>query len=93
MLEFLLFALAIPFSALYVLAVLDITQVQARRNGQNLNLSPRVPATPRRLKRFAILSQRSSTSQLAEQMEFAESNVPASVAEFQAVILAGYGNA
>lgn len=86
---FVLFALAIPFPALYVLAVLKVTQSESRRNG--LILNPRV-STPRRLKQFTILSQRSS-SQLAEQMEFAESNVPASVSEFQAVILAGYGNA
>lgn len=87
---FVLFALAIPFPTLYVLAVLEVTQSEPRRRN-GLILNPRV-STPRRLEQFTILSQRSST-QLAEQMEFAESNVPASVSEFQAVILAGYGNA
>ena len=88
MLAFLvLFALAVPFPTLYVLAILEITQ---NKSDQSQTLDPRVTATPRRLSR--ILGQR-SPSQNWERMEFAEPNVSASFAEFQAVILAGYGNA
>ena len=86
---FVLFALSVPFPALYVLAVLDTTQDKWE---QLENLNPRVTATPRRLEQPPVWGQRSASQQL-ERMEFSESNIPPSVAEFQAVILAGYGNA
>lgn len=87
-----LFVLAVPFPALYLLAILNFTQ--AKRDGKFLN--PRIPkeaATPRRRLRWsASLSQRSS-SQPVGHMDFPEPNVPAGVSEFHAIILAGYGNA
>lgn len=72
---FVLFALAAPFPALYVFAVLDISR-SSRSQGRRFQPS--------------ISGERGVSQQ---RMQFAESSVPASVVEFQAVILAGYGNA
>jgi type IV secretory pathway VirB3-like protein len=82
MLSFLiLLILIVLFLAFLLFAVLRVV-------GSREVLIPRASTSTRSLRK-----QPSSSSQRAAWMNFPESNVPVSIVEFQAIILAGYGNA